>query len=390
MGFGDVWHYPRKDLSEAMFTTLISGGTKAVLLFGARRTGKTQYLLHDLAGRAVQYGHRFAYVSFWQESDPLELLGYELEQARNAETYLGRIGQWVSRSKKEVAFGASAGVVEGEARLASADASPSNSGVTALSERLDALQNAQKPTILMLDEFQAVARGANGSEVLQTLYSLLEARQAGIKAVFAGSSMHELSAIFSSSKTRARTNSPFSGFGTRVPLPALEDKFVSFQLDAAQKVYQRRVANAEDAQDVFLRFNRNPEIFRSWILKLGMQPHLGPSSAVDQIFDDFAEMGAFERVFSMPSARRKDTRLRRQVVLRMLAEGVREPTGTAGLTRFEALTGQAPPSANSLNNTLKDLRAADLVDHDSKRNVVSDPVFAQWIARLPMDRFQAG
>jgi len=48
------WHFPRKDFADRVMQSFVSGGSTALTLFAPRRTGKTQFLIHDLAPAAAR------------------------------------------------------------------------------------------------------------------------------------------------------------------------------------------------------------------------------------------------------------------------------------------------------------------------------------------------
>ena len=62
----DPWHFPRREFTARVLKLLGDGPGQALTLFGPRRTGKTEFLLKDLAPLAEQRRHRVIYASFWQ------------------------------------------------------------------------------------------------------------------------------------------------------------------------------------------------------------------------------------------------------------------------------------------------------------------------------------
>ncbi len=80
-------------------------------LFGPRRTGKTEFLLHDLGHHAAaQYGHRVLYASFWQTSvAPLGLLIYAVSEALRPRSYADRVADWLRHPPIKVRIGSEKG-----------------------------------------------------------------------------------------------------------------------------------------------------------------------------------------------------------------------------------------------------------------------------------------
>ncbi|MEM1272700.1 MAG: ATP-binding protein [Pseudomonadota bacterium] len=378
----DPWHYPRTDFSNDVHAALHTDQVKGIRLFGPRRTGKTQFLLRDLARRAEQYGNRFAYVSFWQSNDPFELMRYELDQSRTHDGRMTRMSTWLNKSKKEAQIGVTAGPATAAVTMTGADPAVYVQKEQELARIMDELKNNTTPLLLFLDEFQALASHPNGGDFLQKLYALLDGRQRGIKAVFSGSSQIELNRVFSTTG-----NAPFGGFGTPVFLPELTDDFVTFQCKAFEDTYGRALPR-DAALDVFETFDKNPEIFRSWVVQSGIMRHATPDEVVEHIFTDFDNQFGFTDVFAQTRAKNAKTRLRRQVFLRILAEKTLQPTGDAGLARFSEITGAPPPTKDQLKSVMKDLKRSGLVDQEDGRNVIADPIFARWINRLPLSQFR--
>ena len=89
----DAWHFPRRDFAARVLALLTAGPAQALTLFGARRTGKTEFLLKDLAVAAEARGHRVIYASFWQASlSPAAVLLHALETALGKERGRGLRG----------------------------------------------------------------------------------------------------------------------------------------------------------------------------------------------------------------------------------------------------------------------------------------------------------
>ena len=75
----DPWHFERGEFTERTITLLAEGPAQALTLFAPRRTGKTEFLLKDLAPLAEKGGHRVIYASFWQAPlSPLAVLLHAL------------------------------------------------------------------------------------------------------------------------------------------------------------------------------------------------------------------------------------------------------------------------------------------------------------------------
>ena len=76
----DPWHFERLELATRTLSLLTDGPAQAMTMFAPRRTGKTEFLLKDLAPLAEDQGHRVIYASFWQAPlSPLAVLLHAFE-----------------------------------------------------------------------------------------------------------------------------------------------------------------------------------------------------------------------------------------------------------------------------------------------------------------------
>ena len=62
----DLWHFERRELALRTLSLLTEGPAQALTLFAPRRSGKTEFLIKDLAPLAEEQGLWAIYASFWQ------------------------------------------------------------------------------------------------------------------------------------------------------------------------------------------------------------------------------------------------------------------------------------------------------------------------------------
>ena len=83
--------------------SFLSGGSTALTLFAPRRTGKTQFLVHDLAPTAEKQKCIVVYASFWQTTDtPVATLNHAVEGAGNGPGFWRRTGNAFSGMKPRI------------------------------------------------------------------------------------------------------------------------------------------------------------------------------------------------------------------------------------------------------------------------------------------------
>jgi len=160
------WHYPRTEFAEKVFTMLVDGPIHAARLFGPRRMGKTEFLIRDLAELAERKGHRIVYASLWQHlGSPLAILLYELDQAYRGRRITDRLKSVKASAKFEIN-------IPGLGKLLidlGAKEAPSAEQLLGLDLLCGKLENSKKPTFLLLDEVQELAKSDGARELIAAL-----------------------------------------------------------------------------------------------------------------------------------------------------------------------------------------------------------------------------
>ncbi|MGL6209778.1 MAG: hypothetical protein ACRC14_08120 [Paracoccaceae bacterium] len=370
-----VWHYPRPGFTQSVFQTLVTGGADAMRLFGPRRIGKTQFLLYDLGYRAVTQGHRAVYVSLWQNIPaPIETIILECERAVGGRTVAASVATWLGESKTrlEVNLWQGTGTIEHPGKAVQ----PADPWAR-LRKVLDRLSNPQRPSLLFLDEFQTIADHPDARNLLNRLRVELERSAAGVKVVFSGSSVNKLRRIFEADKTGTAA---FQDFALPMHLPRLDDGFVPHMLTVARKELFSTIPQAE-AQQVFADCDRNPELFRSWVIRRSTNPQTSLADIVFDMSDKLDFQSAFDRL--SPRAR---------TAARMIAEQVDDPRGKAGAAWWLAFTGAPSATPAQRGTDLKTLVDRDLIHSTGDRGqyVMTDPAFAKWLRMQPKAAFLPG
>ena len=91
MPASDPWHYPRTKLAKSTLALIEKRLANALVLFGPRRIGKTEFLIRDLGPLAEKAGHRVVYASFWQS--PLSPVATLLAALHEGQRKRGLAGQ---------------------------------------------------------------------------------------------------------------------------------------------------------------------------------------------------------------------------------------------------------------------------------------------------------
>lgn len=365
------WHYPRTPFTHDTFVALTRGPVPAMSLFGPRRTGKTEFLLHDLGHHAAdRYGHRVLYTSFWQTSvAPLGLLLYAVSEALRPRGYADRVADWLRHPPIKVRIGSEKGPGAMEIDLSDRREARLGQDLLLLDDLLGQLANPDKPAIVLLDEVQELATAPGGAEIMAGLRTALDRRRDGLKTVFTGSSQIGLNRIFSTREA------PLYRFAAPLTLPPLGPDFVTHQLAVFHRVFQRRLDPAT-ALAFFDRFAANPMVFQRWLMTLGQNRDLSEQAAADQTADALAHDLDFDRTWL-------DLQPHHRAMARILAERGLDPFGATGAARYKALTGQPAPIPQTRQSHVRTLARRGLADQWDREWRLTDPLFEAWVLDRP-------
>ncbi|MCA8883933.1 MAG: ATP-binding protein [Rhodobacteraceae bacterium] len=367
------WHFARPDFAEKVFNLLVSGAVPAITLFGPRRTGKTEFLLRDLGPLADRQGHRVVYASLWQSPvSPLATLIYELEEARRIPSFQARFDGGLRQMSVKLTLrdpftGSKVAVDLSTLKDASSEM------LLVLDQLLGQVASRSHPTFLLLDEFQEVANGPGGADLVAALRTSLDKRKGALVSVFTGSSLYRLQAVFN------RRTAPFFRFAQNIALPDLDDGFVDHMLTAARRSNLGPIDRAE-ALEAFEAFQKNPEFFRKWLRERVFNPASDKEALLKQVETDLAAEFEFDHLWLGLTPLQRAT-------ARMIAEKVPQPTGRNGLDFVEALTGDRPPNTTRLQTARDTLASRSILDKIDGMWSISDPVLEDWIRARPRSDF---
>ncbi len=364
------WHYPRENLAARTFNALVEGPAKALTLFAPRRTGKTEFLTKDLAPYAEKKGHKVVYVSFWRAPlAPLALLLHSLETALEAKTMAGRIGSAASRLKPKLKLSAPLGKAKAEAEidLSSLGRKPPAELILYLDDLLARVENRKKPTLLLFDEIQELAKDKNNRDLIASLRTSLDVRDTGLKAIFTGSSREGLQEMFSEAEA------PLFHFGTSLDFEPLDERFVDHQLKVFKNVTQRKI-NRSAALKAFDELHKNPYFFRALIELLTLRPDLSISNGLLVLREQMAEKLGYAELWL------KLTDIQRATLVQ-LATGAEKPFSKATREAIGQSLGGESLSIDKVQTALRRLTGLSVVDRWSGAWLIEDPELSTWIRK---------
>lgn len=366
----DPWHYPRPDLADRTFSVLEQRLANALTLFAPRRTGKTQFLLYDLGPLAEQRGHRVIYANFWQARlSPLATILHAIETSSSGVSLWDRaraIGSMIApKLKLSGEIPSSGPQVTAEIDLGALSGEPPGELLLYLDDLLGRVASARKPTILMLDEIQELARDSNNDSLVAALRVSLDKRKDSLAAVFTGSSQDGLQQMFGAREA------PFFHFATSIDLPPLDAHFVYHLLDAFKSATGRSL-NLEAALKAFEDLHNNPYFFRRFLEPLLADPNLDISTAVDNLRARIAiDLGYPDTLLALTPIQR--------ATAQVLAAGIEKPFSNVAREEIGRLLNSDSPTIARVQSAIRKLAALGVADRSSGTWTISDPEFATWI-----------
>ena len=366
----DPWHFRRAEFAERVFTPLVRSPGQAVSLFAPRRAGKTEFLVRDLAQHAEARGHRVIYASFSHARlSPLAVLVHALEQPRELGELADRIRTSALKVSPKLELSASVpGIGAGaaaELRLAGLKDEPPVGLVLHLGDLLGRVSRRGRPTILLLDDVQELARSSDSALLAAMLKTALERRRAGLRGVFTGSRAG-LADIF------LDREAPLYYFAPILELPALGEPFVDHLL----AVFRRTTGRTLDRDEMLAAFDhlhRHPYFIRRLVQTILYDPDHTVSSALEGIQERIAaDLGYPEAWLGLTPIQRETARA--------LATGASRPSSRGFRAALGAALGGDAPSAAGVQAALRGLERLGIVDIGRRGWEIADPGFGGWIA----------
>lgn len=353
----DPLYFPRTELAAALLGSLKSGISSAFTLFAPRRMGKTQFLTNDIAPAAEKDGFNVFYFSFMDNrdtADPARFFHEALHRfALNIRTGSGVKTFFGSFTKIEVL-----GVgIEKETQ---------RQEIPAASEIIAHIAADDRPTLLLLDEAQELARIPHAEGMIRSLRTGLDVHQNRVKTLFTGSSTNGLRAMFNDIKA------PFFHFSHALDFPTLGRKFTDFLAG----VYRERTGQDLDGDklySVFVQFDKSPMYIRAVIQDLIINPALSLEAAANARLAQMQENGNLPRQWNALSAMER-------LLLQSVARGDTSPYGTEFRARAACTLGVETVKASSVQNAVRKLLRKDLMAKDSGGAFrINSPMLQAWI-----------
>ena len=375
MSAPDPWHYPRTELAKRTFALIEKRLANALVLFGPRRIGKTEFLLRDLGPLAEKAGHRVVYASFWQSPlSPAATLLAALHEGLKKRGLAGQLQRLAEGLGPRIRLGAKLpglGEAGAEIDLTSLKGTPASDVLLLIDELLGKLARKAKPTVLMLDEVQELATEPGNRPLVAALRTSLDKRRDGLAAVFTGSNRDALAAMFSDRQA------PFFHFATSIELEPLGRPFVEHLLAAFHRATGERLDTAA-ALAAFEDLHGNPFFFRKLLELLLPESKRDIKTALERLRIGLAANLGYDRLWLSLNPLQR-------ALAHTLARGPQTPFGEANRAEIGRLTNTPPPTIAQTQTALRRLVRLNVVTRidGNTAYVFDDPELARWIASRP-------
>ncbi|HBO38795.1 MAG TPA: selenocysteine synthase [Pasteurellaceae bacterium] len=348
----DPLYFSRISLAKALLDNLAQGISSAFTLFAPRRMGKTQFLLNDITPVAKELGFNLFYFSFMNENSQSVQNEFKIALSRFCDEI--RPTTTLKTIKSIDLFGVSI------------ERAVENQPDFSVSHLIDELAKDNKPTLMLLDEVQELARIKDADGLIRSLRTGLDINKNKVKVIFTGSSTNGLRAIFNDSKA------PFFHFSHPINFPLLDKTFTDFLAD----IYQKRTGNKLNKNqffNVFRTLNFTPLYLRAITQDMIIDPSLTLEAAANIRLQQMHEQSDYSQIWQelselekwiLVSVHNGESGLYKTSVRRVLAEklGVKEIT------------------ASTMQTQLKKLQRRDLISKQSDNSwIINNVLFSSWL-----------
>lgn len=378
----ETWHYPRTELAKRILLSLDSGLSSALVFFAPRRMGKTQFLLYDMLPMAEKKGWQVSYFSFMDlpsgQSPEHAFMNFvtQLAHAHHSKKIKNKTSKMPGRVRG--VSGSFAGISAG-VQLEAAPKDPSagsqeNTGTRSTLRALCETLSQQGKTLFLLDEIQVLAKDANNDAFIGSLRTALDIHKEQIKVIFTGSSQTGLRKMFS------EANAPFFHYGQNLPFPDLDAGFTDHLAEVFQKITSRSL-NKKSLWDIFIELKKTPQLIRSVIEKLTLEPKLSLLEAKQLMLENLSNDRGFWQTWEQCSALEK-------LYLKLIADSQDQNTSPLFsqeiLSQFAQSLGIEELKIPSAQSAIRSLLNKSLIgkEPDSRgKYALEDPHFQEWISQ---------
>lgn len=351
----DPLYFPRADYAAKLVSSLKDGITHAFTLFAPQRMGKTEFLLKDIVPLAEKSGFNTFYFSFMDSAAPaadfqaaLARFAAEIQTGGKAKTLIGSI------SKVDIL---GVGI----------ERQTANEAMPRLSELIGMIAADNRPSLLLLDEVQELARIGHTEGLIKSLRTGLDIHKDRIKTIFTGSSTNGLRAMFNDNKA------PFFHFAHALDFPHLGREFTDFLADT----YQERTGKQLDHDALYRAFEamrHTPLYMRAAIQDMILNPALSIGQATDARIAQMHENSNYPALWQGLTAME-------QLILQQAAQGNAALYSSETRRAIAERAGLDAISPAVIQGNIRKLERKELITKSGGAWVVNNPLFQTWIKK---------
>ncbi|MGQ1176679.1 hypothetical protein ACT4WA_00935 [Acinetobacter baumannii] len=222
-----------------------------------------------------------------------------------------------------------------------------------------------KPILLLLDEIQALA-SSKYKTTIASLSTALDMHKETIKVVFTGSSREGLRQMFSVS------SAPFFHYGQNLPFPNLTKAFTDHLADVFNQTTGRSL-NKEILWHAFLDMKQSPQLARSLVERLALNPMLAIDFAKEQLIADTMGHRDFSGLWG-------EFKLLEQLILKAIAESQVELYSSQFRQHLADSIGVDNIAVRFIQSALRSLSKKQIIfKPENGTYEIEDALFKEWI-----------
>lgn len=348
-------YFPRPALTEEVRTRMVVLNGN-IALFAPRRRGKTTWALLELQHAVAAWGRNFAYINLWEnKSDPVGVLVNGLEAAAKIKAPTG------AERELYAELGAGGSKVGGRIRYPAV----TKERLDRLKAAVTALAGIKQRTILVIDEFQAIAKADKKAAAVAALRTALQHHGNQIRVLFTGSEASALKKLFT------EKTAPLLIEAMSVDLPELGQDFVENRVEGLFRATSRKISFA-DAHAAYEELGLSPALLNQALGEFIVQPGLSLKDAAAWVI---AKAGADNFRIWVPRLAALD-----RCVLQRVAAGTKPYADLPGLAKDAGI--EAPLTATLVQAAMKRLEAAGAVESGTRGGwSIPDPALKGWLVK---------
>ncbi|MBA3537367.1 MAG: hypothetical protein H0T84_12295, partial [Tatlockia sp.] len=281
----DLWHFSRAELAQQVLGMFEAGISSALVFFAPRRMGKTEFLRKDILPLAEKKGWKTFYFSFLDIGERVQ------EEFTGA---LGNFAKSIGAISNKNSILSRVKQIGGEAVGVKVNMEFNESRYVSDMKTIFPCLAGKGKILLLMDEVQVLSKKNTNDQFIAGLRTILDINKDLIKVIFTGSSREGLRRMFS------QASAPFFHFGQNLPFSDLGREFTDHLSDIFKKV-TKRDTDKNSLWENFLKMDKVPQLVRSLVERLALNPNLKILEAKEQLLVDIFSDRAFVEIWKSSS-----------------------------------------------------------------------------------------